>query len=291
MRHNPFMYFHSIIDNDNRCKAHVHPLTKLPAALASAAATPNYVFITPDLCSDGHDPKCADGGIGGLPGANKFLKTWIPRITASAAYRDGGLVIINFDEAVATGGGADASACCGEMQGPSTPNNGGPTPGAGGGKTGAVLLSRYIKPGTQTKQEYNHYSMLRSVEDLFGLAHLGYAGVDGLRPFGSDIFTNPGGGKQKPLPLPRVRFNGVPVRHCVSGDLRLRVRTNAQAPRTVTVKLDGKKVKTSHEKRFSFTVHGASLSAGTHHVFARVTDRFGRPATRKRSFQRCGGGA
>src|SRR5205085_9780355 len=175
--------------------------------------------------------------------------------------------------------------------GPNTPNNGGPDPGAGGGQVGAVLLSRYIKPGTQTKQEYNHYSMLRSVEDVFGLAHLGYAGVDGLRPFGSDIFTNPGGGKQNPVPKPRVRFNDVPVRHCMSGDARLRVRTNAQAPRTVIVKLDGKKVKTSHDKRFSFTVHGGSLSAGTHHLFAQVTDRFGRRATRKRSFQRCGAGA
>src|SRR5439155_26422371 len=118
-----------------------------------------------------------------------FLKKWIPRIVVSPAYRDGGLVIITFDES-ATG---DASSCCGESLGPNTPNNGGPTPGSGGGRVGAVMLSPFIKPGTATKQEYNHYSLLRSVEDMFGLTHLGYAGVDGLRPFGSDIFTNPGG--------------------------------------------------------------------------------------------------
>jgi hypothetical protein len=34
---------------------------------------------------------------------------------------------------------------------------------------------------------------LRSIEDMFGLDHLGYAGRRGLEPFGPDVFTNPGG--------------------------------------------------------------------------------------------------
>ncbi|MDX6731440.1 MAG: hypothetical protein QOC54_1388, partial [Baekduia sp.] len=37
--------------------------------------------------------------------------------------------------------------------------------------------------------DYNHYSTLRSIEDMFALSHLGYAGASGLRPFGGDIFT------------------------------------------------------------------------------------------------------
>lgn len=36
---------------------------------------------------------------------------------------------------------------------------------------------------------YNHYSLLRTIEDLFGLPHLGYAGQPGLKAFGSDVFT------------------------------------------------------------------------------------------------------
>jgi len=36
---------------------------------------------------------------------------------------------------------------------------------------------------------YNHYSLLRSVEDLFRLDHLGYAGQAGLVPFGSDVYN------------------------------------------------------------------------------------------------------
>ncbi len=60
----------------------------------------------------------------------------------------------------------------------------------GGDNTGAVLISPFIKAGTVTTTPYNHYSLLRSIEDIFKLSHLGYAAQDGLTPFGSDIFTN-----------------------------------------------------------------------------------------------------
>ena len=53
-RHNPFVYFHSIIDSPN-CDSNVVNLTKLPHDLLSESSTPNFVFITPNLCDDGHD--------------------------------------------------------------------------------------------------------------------------------------------------------------------------------------------------------------------------------------------
>jgi hypothetical protein len=52
-----------------------------------------------------------------------------------------------------------------------------------------VVLSRFIKPGTVSDVPYNHYSLLRSVEDLFSLAHLGYAADPDLASFGNDVFT------------------------------------------------------------------------------------------------------
>ncbi len=286
MRHNPFMYFHSIIDNEANCKAHVHRLTALPGALKQTSSTPNYVFITPNLCNDGHDTGCANGAPGGLVSINSFLKRWVPTITSSPAYKQDGLLIITFDEST-----SGAESCCGEVQGPNTPNNGGPDPGSGGGKVGAVLLSRYIKPGTQSKHEYNHYSLLRSVEDVFGLGHLGYAAAGGLRPFGSDIFTNPSGKPIKPSRPPRVRFNEVPRHGCRSGNFRIHVRTDALKPRTVTVKLDGHRIKRSVNRFFALTIHAGGLAPGKHKLFATAIDRFGRHATRQRSFQRCAGGS
>ena len=65
------------------------------------------------------------------------------------------------------------------------------TTGVGGDQTGAVVISKFIKPGTVSDVPYNHYSMLRSIEDSFALPHLGYAGQDGLQPFGGDVYTNP----------------------------------------------------------------------------------------------------
>lgn len=65
--------------------SHVVNLDQLPQALASASTTPNYTFITPGLCNDGHDTTCPDGQPGGLNSAKAFLKTWVPQSTASPA--------------------------------------------------------------------------------------------------------------------------------------------------------------------------------------------------------------
>ena len=180
-RHNPFVYFHSIIDSPD-CATHDVPLDRLGPALDDGTI-PNYVFITPNLCHDGHDTPCVDGQPGGLESADAFLRQWVPRIRRSRAYRDGGLLIVTFDE---SGSGADA--CC-VQDAPNTPNAGGPTPGAGGGRVGAVLLSPYVKRGSVVNTPYNHYSLLRSTEDLFGLTPLGLAAK--AKGFGADVYNGP----------------------------------------------------------------------------------------------------
>ena len=181
-KHNPFVYFHAIIDSAS-CDRNVVPLTELEAALRSASRTPNFSFISPSLCHDGHDRPCKNGEPGGLVSANEFLKHWVPLITASPAFRADGLLIITFDEALSI----DATACCNEPSGPNTTAPG--VNGPGGGRTGAVLLSPFIAGGTVSQTPYNHYSMLKSIEDIFGLPHLGYAGRPGLVAFGADVFT------------------------------------------------------------------------------------------------------
>jgi hypothetical protein len=188
-RHNPFVYFHSIIDDQVSCEQRDVPLTRLQGDLAKARTTPNFVFITPNLCHDGHDEPCANGEPGGLVSADAWLREWIPRITGSAAYKRDGLLLVTFDEAEAEGGTADASACCNEAQFPNTPNNGGPVQGRGGGRVGAVALSPFIRGGTVSSHPYNHFSTLRTIEGLFGLPFLGYAGSPDPGSFGSDVFT------------------------------------------------------------------------------------------------------
>lgn len=227
-RHDPFMYFHSIIDSSD-CATNVVNLNNLQNDLQSVATTANFNFITPNLCDDGHDSPCVNGQPGGLTSANAFLQKWVPIITSSAAFKQDGLLIINFDESSYASESLNTSStpptltltysgstCCSEQPGPNlaafpqsqaygtlpaTAIPGLPSSlgtislvmtkaNYGGDQTGAVMISKFIKPGTVSTVPYNHYSMLKSIEDIFGLGHLGYAGQTGLAGFGNDIFTN-----------------------------------------------------------------------------------------------------
>ena len=186
VRHDPFMYFHSIIDRPSYCAAHVQPLDAMFGDLASATTTPNLSYITPDLCSDGHDAPCADGRAGGLASVNAFMQKVVPRILASPAYQQDGMLVITADES--DGPQSDATACCGE--GPSTNS---PLPGIvgpGGGRIGALVISKWTRGQTWSTTPYNHYSLLASLEDVFGLPHLGYAATPDLNRFGLDVYNS-----------------------------------------------------------------------------------------------------
>ena len=61
--------------------------------------------------------------------------------------------------------------------------------GTAGGRVGALVISPFTKAGTTTDRMYNHYSLLTSIEDIFSLPRLGYAGAAGLNSFGADVFN------------------------------------------------------------------------------------------------------
>jgi hypothetical protein len=196
-RHNPFVYFHSLTDS-GACTGNVGPLTALTADLGSTRTTANFSFITPNLCNDGHDAPCVGSDAtgshaGGLASIDHFLSVWVPRIEKSPAFRKDGLLLITTDEAAVND---DASSCCGEQPGPTDPMPG--IHGPGGGRTGTLAIGRCITPGSKVATPYNHYSLLRSLEDLFGITsggtdgkgHLGFAAATGLSPFGRDVFSH-----------------------------------------------------------------------------------------------------
>lgn len=208
-RHNPFMYFHSIIDDQPYCDEHVVNLDDaFVDDLRSVDTTPAYSFITPNLCDDGHDANCANGDVGGLSGIDRFLKKWVPIIAASPAFKQDGLLIITYDES--NGPTGDATACCGEKASLSQLLLQPGILGPGGGRVGAVLISPFIAPGTVSTLPYNHYSLLRTVGDIFGVGYLGHAAdggtADGVAcdndsqpcSFGGDVFS-----RQMPVFPPR----------------------------------------------------------------------------------------
>jgi hypothetical protein len=186
-RHNPFVYFHSVIDRPRYCRSHVVKLARLAHDLKAVATTRALSYVTPDLCSDAHDSPCVDGRRGGLAQFDAFLRTWVPRILASPAFRKDGVLVITADESDSAR--VDASACCGEGAGANVRRPG--ITGPGGGRIGTLVLSRWTAPNTTTDRAYNHYSLLGSIERWFGLPLLGYARQPGQRQFGADVLNRP----------------------------------------------------------------------------------------------------
>ncbi len=170
-RHNPFVYYRDVVGPDitvasPRCVRHDVPFTQFSNDL-SHHRVPNYSFIVPDTCNDAHDrgASCA------LPTADAWLIRNVPAILASPEYRHHGALIVTFDESE----GTDSRGCCGN---------------AVGGRIFTSVLSPFVThPGTHSSVPYNHYSVLRSIEDAFGLGCLGHACDASTTPFGPDVWS------------------------------------------------------------------------------------------------------
>jgi hypothetical protein len=139
-RHDPFVYFHSIVDHAACADADV-PLTKLDEDLKTADTTPNFSLIVPDI-------------VNGRDKADDFLKALVPKLQKSAGYKSGGLIVLTSDKAPPPAEGTTE-----------------PVP------VGALLLSPVLKDkaGTTDHARYDHYSLLRSIEDMWTLDRLGKA--------------------------------------------------------------------------------------------------------------------
>ena len=183
-RHNPFVYYPDIVGNTARCQAHVVPYTQLATDLAGNTV-PNYAFITPDTCHDGHDTgTCSNGQPGGLVAADAWLSANVPPIL-SYINSHNGLLLITFDE----GSSSDLSGCC--AGGPGGTNG-------KGGLVGLVAIGPGVKTGQTVHTSYDHASLVRTVEDIFGInTYLNNAASS--VPM-SDLF----GGPSTPIPDARV---------------------------------------------------------------------------------------
>jgi hypothetical protein len=195
---NPFVYFHSVIDAPECAEADVG-LDQLAPDLARKVSkkTPALSYIVPNACHDGGELPCEPGQLAGPVATEEFLKTVVPEIQASAAYEEGGLILITSAQAPQAGERLDASACCVSPVYPNLPvvpetepASGPVKPTGGGGRVGLLLISPFVKAGTVNETSYyNHFSLLLTIEELFGLEKLGYANELALLPFDETVFT------------------------------------------------------------------------------------------------------
>ena len=182
-RHNPFVYFASITGHPSYCKAHVKALAALSTDLQKVSTTRALTYITPDLCHDAHDATCADGGPGGLRAANAFLKTWVPQDPLLAGLPSGRRP---GDHRRRVGRGPRGLArLLRRGRRPQRRPAGHRRPWRRPARRARDLS--LLDAGDTSTHAYNHYSLLRTMEDLFGLPRLGYART--VDTFGADVFN------------------------------------------------------------------------------------------------------
>jgi len=129
LKHDPFPYYGS------DCPSQVVPFSQFKQDMAGTV--PHFVWITPDMCHDGHD--CS------TQASDAWLSQTVPIILGTQAWKDGGLLLITWDE-------SEDSA-----------NH---------------VLTLVIQPGTlihTSDRSYDHYSLLASVENRLALPLLGQA--------------------------------------------------------------------------------------------------------------------
>jgi hypothetical protein len=113
---------------------------------------PAFSLVTPNTCDDTHDCGRAVG--------DRWLATWVPRITASPAYRSGATVLfVTWDE----GEGGGSTDCARNTVDP-------------GCQVATLVVSPSTPPGTRPAALFNHYGLLRTTEEVLGLPLLGHAG-------------------------------------------------------------------------------------------------------------------
>jgi phospholipase C len=138
-KHDPFMYFPQIAGNPSRCRR-VVALTQISGDLRSGHL-PAFVWISPNLCNDGHD--CSNGA------TERFLADLVPGLLTSLGPR--GVLALVWDE------GSSASGCCG---------------GAAGGRVPLILDGPGVRRGYRLDTAADHYSLLALIESAFGVPRL-----------------------------------------------------------------------------------------------------------------------
>ncbi len=157
MKHNPFMYYDDIRKNPDLCNQ-VVPFSQFSIDLG-ADSLPDFVWITPNICNDMHN--CA------ISSGDSWLKTVVPEILASSAWKNNGVLFITFDE------GVTKSGCCSF---------------AAGGKVFTLIISPLVKAGYVSTASYDHYSLLRTLEASWSLPLLKKAGSKST-PLMREFFT------------------------------------------------------------------------------------------------------
>lgn len=189
-KHSGFMNFASVQHDPKRAE-HIVDFHQFDADLASGQL-PNFALVVPNQCNEMHGlhgpnlpPGCDGADVPALIArGDRVTGELVKRLQATAAWRsrDNVAIVITFDE----GSGKTREGCCAVT--PDAASN------FGGGHIPTIVITNHGPRGVRDDAAYNHYSLLRTIEDAFGVSeHLGHAadtdkGVVAMAP----LFQAPG---------------------------------------------------------------------------------------------------
>jgi hypothetical protein len=180
VKHNGFMTFKSVQDDPNRAQKIVG-FDALEHDIA-AGTLPNFAHIVPNQCNDmhglhGHDvPDDCTGKNSAelISRADRTLDHIVGEIMRSAQWRsaDNNAIVVTFDENDDDTSSTHPNGCCGFD--PKNSNL------SGGGWVTSIVITSHGPRHLTDPTPYNHFSLLRTIEDAFGLGgHIGHAADDG----------------------------------------------------------------------------------------------------------------
>jgi phosphatidylinositol-3-phosphatase len=151
--HNPFVSFKSIVNNPSQC-ANVVPYTQSRMTTdLNQPSPPSFVWITPNQCNDMHSKCAPTNNVVGQ--GDTWLKSTIPAVQATTWYRNGGIIILTWDESA------------------TRDSSGVPGTNDSGGHIATVVISAgnhgpYPNAG-------DHFGTLRGLEEAYGVSCLAAA--------------------------------------------------------------------------------------------------------------------
>jgi hypothetical protein len=138
-RHNPFMYYRSIADDQDRCSRIVSGST-LDTDISSGSL-PDFTWISPNLCHDAHDCPLRTG--------DRYLSRLVPALLKVLGPE--GVLFLTWDE------GTSEEGCCERAE---------------GGHVVTIVAGDGAKTGARSSAAYDHFSLLRTIEDAWNLPRL-----------------------------------------------------------------------------------------------------------------------
>lgn len=188
-KHNPFVTFADVQSSPARM-ANIVDFGQLSTDLATGNVA-DYVWISPDQCHDMHgrggpaSDSCSFSHVQGLIATgDAFLSSTVGAIMSSPAWTGNSAIFIAWDESDFTGSGfngfGDDTGCCDAIS------------GKGGGHVVTLVISHSNHSAVQSGVAYNHYSLLRTIQDGWQLGCLGFTCDTANVPAMSDL-TGPKG--------------------------------------------------------------------------------------------------